>query len=316
MAGDSHDLLGRVLAAGPPLELGGWALEPAALAFVLELAAAGRERIVECGSGASTIALARLLRERSGGQVWALEHDPAFAALVRARLEAEGLAEKATVIEASLEPHPVARAACGWYATAALKRLPPAGVDLLLVDGPPAPADAPEDERSRYPALPLLAGRLGPGAIVVLDDADRAGERWTLARWREDLPAGLDDVVTIHPFALSDRPGVARISLREDFRAGATSGNAALVIDDGLDARYRTIEVRLRCLDDVASSFPGPVAVVKIDVEGHEDHVLRGGRRTIAADRPIIVAEWNPAYHHRRGTDATERLDAPMAGLG
>lgn len=127
---------------------------------------------------------------------------------------------------------------------------------------------------------------------------------------------GLDDVVTIHPFALSDRPGVARISLREDFRAGATSGNAALVIDDGLDARYRTIEVRLRCLDDVASSLPGPVAVVKIDVEGHEDHVLRGGRRTIAADRPVIVAEWNPAYHRRRGTDPTERLHAAMAGLG
>ncbi|HEX6236576.1 MAG TPA: FkbM family methyltransferase, partial [Acidimicrobiales bacterium] len=85
---------------------------------------------------------------------------------------------------------------------------------------------------------------------------------------------------------------------------------------DGLDARYRTIKVRLCRLDDVASSFPGRVAVVKIDVEGHEDFVLRGGRRMIAADRPVIVAEWNPAYHHRRGTDPTERLHAAMAGLG
>lgn len=161
--------------------------------------------------------------------------------------------------------------------------------------------------------VPLAVRAAGRGRSVVAFEPVPAN----VARLRANVALnGLDEVVTIHPFALSDRPGVARISLREDFRAGATSGNAALVIDDGLDARYRTIEVRLRCLDDVASSFPGPVAIVKIDVEGHEDHVLRGGRRMIAADRPVIVAEWNPAYHRRRGTDPTERLHTAMAGLG
>lgn len=126
----------------------------------------------------------------------------------------------------------------------------------------------------------------------------------------------LDGVVRILPFALSDRDGTADITLREDFCEGATSGNAALVIDDGQDERFRTLEVRLRRLDDVTGSLPGPVAIMKIDVEGHEDHVLAGGRRTIAADRPVIVVEWNPVYHERRGTDPSERLHAAMSGLG
>ena len=40
-------------------------------------------------------------------------------------------------------------------------------------------------ERSRYPALPALEPRLAPGAIVVLDDATRPGEREILERWSE-----------------------------------------------------------------------------------------------------------------------------------
>jgi hypothetical protein len=40
--------------------------------------------------------------------------------------------------------------------------------------------------RSRFPALPALADRLAPGALVVLDDADRDGERDILDAWERD----------------------------------------------------------------------------------------------------------------------------------
>ena len=116
--------------------------------------------MVECGSGRSTVVIARSLRELGGGSVHSLEHDPAWAQLTRMRLAAEGLAAIATVIEAPLSAHPLAQPGCRWYARWALRELPE-GLDLLLVDGPPA-GEAPI-ERSRYPALPALAGPVRPG---------------------------------------------------------------------------------------------------------------------------------------------------------
>ncbi len=143
----------------------------------------GRRTVVECGSGRSTVVIARFLRELGGGSVHSLEHDPAWAQLTRMRLAAEGLAAIATVIEAPLSAHPLAPPGCRWYAPWALRELPE-GLDLLLVDGPPAGEEP--IERSRYPALPALAGRFAPDATVILDDVGRAGERWVLERWEAE----------------------------------------------------------------------------------------------------------------------------------
>ena len=50
-------------------------------------------------------------------------------------------------------------------------------IDLLLIDGPPG---LPE---TAYPALNVLQSRLAPSAVVILDDADRAGEQTIVQRW-------------------------------------------------------------------------------------------------------------------------------------
>jgi hypothetical protein len=97
-------------------------------------------------------------------------------------LDQEGLGSWAAVIDAPLRVHRAT--GVGWYDPAALRALPDR-IELLLVDGPPA--GEPEIERSRYPALPELGSRLGPGAAVICDDALRAGEAWALERWREEL---------------------------------------------------------------------------------------------------------------------------------
>ena len=140
---------------------------------------------MECGSGVSTIALARALRKRDG-RLHSLEHDAGWAAFVAAWLEREGLTATATVVDAPLRPYPLSPDETGWYDTGALDRLPGSGVDLLLVDGPPA--GEPGLGRSRYPALPALTGRLSDDAIVVLDDIDRPGEAAVLAAWERETP--------------------------------------------------------------------------------------------------------------------------------
>ena len=182
--------LTRLLATGPPLRADDWSLGDASLEAVLAVLERGSRVVAECGCGRSTVVIARALRELGGGEVHSLEHDPAWAQLCRAQLAAEGLTGIATVIEAPLGPHHLAQPGCGWYAAWALAQLPEAGIELLLVDGPPA--GDPEIERSRYPALPALAGRLAHGATIVLDDAGRAGERWVLERWEDELGLQFD----------------------------------------------------------------------------------------------------------------------------
>jgi hypothetical protein len=182
--------LARLLASGPPLQATDWSLGDRALEVVLTELERGPRTVVECGCGRSTVVIARALRNLGGGELHSLEHDPAWAQLCRAQLAAEALTDIATVVEAPLERHPLARPGCGWYAGWALSQLPESGVELLLVDGPPA--GQPAIESSRYPALPALAARLAEGAVVILDDAGRAGERRVLERWEAELAMRFD----------------------------------------------------------------------------------------------------------------------------
>lgn len=192
--------LTRLLETGPPLHEDAWSLGRPALESVLAEVDAGRHVVVECGSGLSTILIARRLRELGAGQVHSLEHDRGFAEACRRQLERESLGDRAQVIEAPLRTHPAS--GVGWYDRDALARLPAGGVELLLVDGPPAGTSA--IERSRYPALAELRPRLAPGAVVICDDAARPGERWVLDRWRgeEGLAFELDEAAGIAHGAL------------------------------------------------------------------------------------------------------------------
>jgi predicted O-methyltransferase YrrM len=180
------DRLELLLASGPAIATDDWSLDDEPLRVVLAAIDAGARTVVECGSGRSTVVIARRLRELGDGSVHSLEQDAIWAERIRAQLAGEGL-ERAEVISAPLEPHPLAGAAGGWYSRAALDALP-GSVDLLLIDGPPA--GAADLHRSRQPALDELGDRLRPGAVIVLDDSDRPGETEAIERWTREF--GLD----------------------------------------------------------------------------------------------------------------------------
>lgn len=170
-----------------PAADGGWALTARTLVWLLDQVASGDvSRILECGSGTSTVWLATALEERGDGHVFALESDPAFAEETRSVLARFGLSHRADVIDAPLvdsvvngrEPRP-------WYD---LSGLPASAtdIDLLFVDGPPG-ALAPE---VRYAAFPLLAARLAENAVVVLDDTIRPDEANIVDAWLVEEHAG------------------------------------------------------------------------------------------------------------------------------
>lgn len=153
--------------------------------FLLELARHAldaRPRVVlECGSGLSTVILARCLQGNGTGHLYSLEHDPECVRHVNYQLIRQGLSEWATVLEAPLEPVTLTGETWPWYAT---EKLPDLQIDMLVIDGPPGRIR----RHARYPAGPLVFPRLTPGAVAFLDDAKRRKEQRILKRWAREFP--------------------------------------------------------------------------------------------------------------------------------
>lgn len=178
----------------PLLDAGGYlpwsegAMRPSGLVDICnEIVLAKRRRILELGSGTSTVLLARLLRT-TGGTLTAIEHDARWATWVAGQLAAEQLQDVARVVHVPLEPSPPEVGGLPWYAAEPLAQaLADGAPDLLIVDGPPAYRSG--ESLARLPAVPMLLDRLAPDAAIVLDDIARAGELEVLERWehRSDL---------------------------------------------------------------------------------------------------------------------------------
>ena len=86
---------------------------------------------------------------------------------------------------------------------------------------------------------------------------------------------GCENVI-LHNVALSDSSGVAKMDFPDP-----TNQGMAKISEDGL-------EVQLIRLDDISIE---KVSLIKIDVEGHELSVLRGGSETIRKYRPHLYIE-------------------------
>ena len=211
--GDAAALSALGALPGPYLPWGSGAMRPSGLVLVCnDVVLNERRRIVELGSGISTVLLARLLAQRSptGGRLAAIEHDARWARWVAGQLAREGVGDDVVVIEAPLPlGHPAVDEQLWWWydETAVAAGLDTAfggePIDLLIVDGPPAFAVG--HGTSRYSALPVLRERLAPGATVVLDDIERPGEQVVLERWEHEFglrfdrrPAGVA-IATVDP---------------------------------------------------------------------------------------------------------------------
>ena len=105
--------------------------------------------------------------------------------------------------------------------------------------------------------------------------------------------------VTVVPIALGDE--VATFDLIQE-RAG-NPGSSFLSRSSEVSAHV----VSTQRLDDWAGSR-SDVSFIKIDVEGFEARVIRGGAETIRRCRPIIVAEVHAAALERQGGSSEELL--------
>ncbi|HEX5754720.1 MAG TPA: FkbM family methyltransferase [Archangium sp.] len=124
-----------------------------------------------------------------------------------------------------------------------------------------------------------FAALVGPGGRVVSFEPQPV----IFELLRSNVHANGLTHVTCEQVALAERAGSAMLSV-PDYHQRHNSGLAAL------QAGGTTIEIQTRTLDDYGFER---CALMKLDVEGWERAVLRGGKQTLARCRPLVYAECN-----------------------
>ncbi len=105
----------------------------------------------------------------------------------------------------------------------------------------------------------------------------------------------------VHPVALSDSPGFLTYS------SSGANGFVTPFLGDPSELATRTL-VRCETLDSVIGNRQ--VDMMKIDVEGAEGLVLRGGEATIKRCHPILLMEFSPpSLESTSGMSGEEFLD-------
>jgi FkbM family methyltransferase len=118
---------------------------------------------------------------------------------------------------------------------------------------------------------------------------------------------GLGSSVTVEPLAVSDAPGRARFYHCRDGAFSSLRDTGRQELADAFDVEVTTLDAY------VEARAIGRLALVKIDVEGFEDQVIAGGRRTLEALRPDLFVE---IYGGHSSNPAPERTVAAVCALG
>ncbi|MFM7348560.1 MAG: class I SAM-dependent methyltransferase [Erythrobacter sp.] len=157
--------------------LGSWKADTYLLHRIVDMIEAARPAtVVELGSGATSLVIAKALSGHGGGRLHSYDQHAPFVAAMDDWLADHDLT--ADFRHAPLTTRDV-RWPGLWYGLSEL----PGSIDLLVIDGPPW-AVHPFARGMAERLFPLIA----PGGTVLLDDAARPGERYVARRWKQNWP--------------------------------------------------------------------------------------------------------------------------------
>ncbi|MBA4752928.1 MAG: class I SAM-dependent methyltransferase [Sphingopyxis sp.] len=175
---DKAALLDRLELADDALpHLGSWKADTRFLTHIVDAIEAIRPAtVVELGCGASSLVIAKALSLFGGGRLISYDQHQEFVAASANWLASQGVSADLRHAPLGLPPGDWPGR---WYQLSDL----PTDIGLLVIDGPP------------WALHPLVRGaaeslfpRLAAGAVILLDDAARPGERMVARRWRKRWP--------------------------------------------------------------------------------------------------------------------------------
>lgn len=157
--------------------LGSWKADTRFLHRIVDAIEDLRPRVVvELGAGASTLVCAKALELNGGGKLVSFDQHAQFVSATGQWLSDFG-------VSADIRHAPLGACIDDWPGTWYELSDVPHSIDLLIIDGPPWAV---------HPfvrgAAECLFDRLSDGAIVLLDDAARPGERIVARRWKKRWP--------------------------------------------------------------------------------------------------------------------------------
>ncbi len=139
------------------------------------------EKIVECGSGVSTIIIALAIGDRPITFV-SLEESEHWMETTKRALVAFDVLDRVQLVHSPLTPIEFNGKRIEAHDDSAIAN---GKADILLVDAPPAKV-------GRMGVLPRMMKHLRPGALVLLDDAVRGGEEECVRAWVNNGLASLE----------------------------------------------------------------------------------------------------------------------------
>lgn len=177
--------------------------------------------------------------------------------------------------------------------------------------------------RDQHQEIKALRANIRPGDIVVDCGANKGSYIWTLSR----AVGRRGKVIAFEPQPrLADylRQMVSSCDLKnvhiEEKGVSNHSGRMPLFVPDGGSSPSASLEQSLKqrancasypvevvTLDEYFANREHKISAIKIDVEGHEFSVLRGARKILEQDAPLLVFECE--QRHLSGITVGEILD-------
>ena len=184
----------------PPMR--GWAISPDfGVLLLAEILKNKPQRVLELGSGVSTLLIAYCLEKTGHGRVVSFDHDLNYCEKSRDRVKEHQLGNIAEVVHAPLKEVQLNQGNWDWYDTARID--PDFNIDLLVIDGPPGQIQ----DISRYPALPLLHEYFSDDITILLDDAGRSDEQTIVNMWIREFPGFVHEYIPAEKGAVVLRRG-------------------------------------------------------------------------------------------------------------